>query len=314
MFLTVIASLALAVGEASTSTGLAATPAEAAMKVERLKQEIAQEEKAWAEELVREKEAEARRKQRFADFTQDRNRLQQSLAEQEEKLKAFLAKMESHQYREKELKARFLSLNSVLAAQAKILKEDLAKGMPYQMDKRSGTPALLIRDVESGNISPEEGMNRLWAFHQNERRLAQESEVFSGDLAQGGGDPIQVKYLRIGKQAMAYTSLDGTKLGILKAIPGEAGPEYAWVTEQDMDHETKQAVKTAIATKEGTSVPGFVPLPLWNSSFASAGAVGSADGKGAGSAGSVPAAGVPSSGKAGKPAAAKAAPAGRAAP
>lgn len=290
--LSTLAALALGVGEPAAGSALAASPAEAKMKVERLKQEIAQEEKAWADELAREKEAEARRKQRLADFNADRHRLQQTLAEQEIRLKGLIGRMEAHQYREKELKARFLALNEVLAAQAKILKSHLAGGLPYRLDKRMEIPGLLARDIEGGNISPEEGMNRLWAFHQSERRMAQEAEVFSGDLIQdGSADAIQVKYLRIGKQFLAYTSLDGTRVGILK--PGR-GPEgsatYEWVREDRMDHAMKQAVKAAIATAEGTSVPGFVPLPVWNLSFASAGAVGMAE--------RLPAAAAPSAGRA----------------
>lgn len=265
---TVLVSLALGVGDVSITPGSASTPAEAKMMVERVKQELAQEEKAWAEEVTREKEAELRRRQRFTEFSQDRQRLQQNLAEQEEKLKDFLARMEGHQYREKELKARFQALNVALAAQAKLLKADLAKEMPYQLEKRLEALTLIVRDVEAGNISPEEAMNRLWAKHQAERRLAQEAEVFSGDLAdEDAGAPIQVKYLRVGKQALAFSSLDGTRLGILKPLPDSG---YVWIREKVMDHATRQALKHAIATAEGKSVPGFVPMPLWKTSFASA--------------------------------------------
>lgn len=308
MILTVLTSLALALGESSTASPLPATPAEAKMRVERVKQEIAQEEKAWAEEIAREKEAEARRRQRFSEFNQDRLRLQQGLAEQEEKLKGLLGRMETHQYREKELKARFQALNAVLAARAKVLRKDMAKGLPYRLEKRLEALDLVVRDVESGNISPEEAMNRLWAIHQSERRLAQEAEVYSGDFVdEDGGDPVQVKYLRVGKQALAFSSLDGTRLGILRSAPGDSSgmPAYAWVREKDMDMAARQALKHAIATAEGKSVPGFVPLPIWKTSFASAGAVGSAGGKSIGSPDGAPAASAPPASKAVDPAGAR---------
>lgn len=242
------------------------TVVEANMLVERTNQEIAQEEKLWSEETAREKEAESRRRKRFSDFSQDRLRLQETLAGQEEKLKANLAKMEGHQFKERELQSRFTQLSQTLSAKAQQLREAMAPGLPYRMDKRLEALDLLVRDIAGGNISPEEGMNRLWSIEQNERRLAQEAEVYSGDFSEDAGDPVQVKYLRVGKQLLAFSSLDGTKLGILKSAEAPA-MGYAWVREKDMDHATRQALKQAIATAEGKALPGFVALPIWKTAF-----------------------------------------------
>ena len=270
--LTLMAAEAPPLGFAATAAA-PATAAEAKMLAERTKQEIAQEEKTWAEEVTREKEAETRRRQRFSEFTQDRLRLQQTLAEQEQNLKAGLAKLEGHQYRERDLQARFKQLGNVLAERAKELRGAMARGIPFRLEKRLEALDLLIRDLNGGNISPEEGMNRLWSLEQNERRLAQEAEVYSGDFAGDAGqaDPIQVKYLRVGKQLLAFSSLDGSKLGMLRKAPDSAQggkPGYLWVRESEMDHDLRNAVKQAIATAEGKALPGFVPLPVWNNAFA----------------------------------------------
>ncbi len=268
------AMLALAAGEMTAPAvppGQPATVAEARMLIERTKQEIAQEEKAWTEDAAREKEAEARRKQRFSEFTQDRLRLQQVLTDQEVKLKEALAKIEGHQMRDRELQARFRKLGEVISSRAKAFRPVLAAGVPYRLDKRLESIDLLVRDLEGGNISPEEGINRLWAFWQSERRLAQEAEVYSGDFqdtAAGSTDPIQVKYLRVGKQIMAFSSLDGSKLGILRRGPDSGKVRYEWVRETDLDRDSRQAVKSAIATAEGKAIPGFVPVPFWRTAFA----------------------------------------------
>jgi hypothetical protein len=259
----VAVAAAFAAGEAAPSAAGPATAAEARMLIERTKQEVAQEEKTWSEETAREKEAESRRRRRFSEFSQDRVRLQQTLAEQEGKLKAAMAKLETHQYRDRELRSRFRQLGQALAARAKELRASLAKGLPYRLDKRLESLDLLVRDIEGGNISPEEALNRLWTMEQNERRLAQEAEVYSGDFAEDAGDPIQVKYLRVGKQMLAFSSMDGSKLGIMRR--DSAG--YAWVREKDLDREARHALKQAIETAEGKSVPGFVPMPVWKQAF-----------------------------------------------
>lgn len=264
-----IASLAIMAGEANSASSsvstLPSTVVETRMLIEKTKQEIAQEEKFWTEETTREKEAEVRRRQRFSDFGQDRIRLQQTIAGQEEKLKATLAKMEGHQMRDRELQSRFKQLSQVLVAKARELRTSMATGIPYRLDKRLEALDLLIRDINGDMISAEEAMNRLWTLEQNERRLAQDAEVYSGDFNEDGGDAVQVKYLRVGKQILAFSSLDGSKLGILK--PTDKG--YIWFREKDMDHPTRQALKQAIATAEGKAVPGFVPVPIWKASFAS---------------------------------------------
>lgn len=265
-----VPALAGAQAPAPSAAGAPATAAEARMLIERAKQEIAQEEKSWSEEIAREKEADARRKQRFAEFNQDRQRLQQALAEQEEKLKATLAKIESHQFRSRELAARFKRLSETLAAKAKELRPAVAAGLPYRLDKRLENLDLLLRDLEGGNISTEEAFNRLWTFEQAERRMAQEAENYTGDFTGDGGDPMQVKYLRIGKQILAFSSMDGSRLGMLRPTADSAGKGWTWVREDAMDRDTRKALKHAIATAEGKSVPGFVPMPLWKEAFASA--------------------------------------------
>lgn len=237
-----------------------ASLAETRMLIDKAKQEIAEEEKTWAAETAREKEAETRRRQRFSEFNQDKIRIQQGLSEQEEKIKALLATMEGHQLREKDLQSRFHQLNATVSERAKVLRSDLALGLPYRLDKRSAVLDLLMKDIEAGNISPEEAFNRLWVVYQNESRLAQEAEVYSGDFSGDEGDPIQVKYLRVGRQILAFSSLDGSKLGMLRTLaPGK----YEWVREKDLKYESREAIKLAISTAEGKAVPGFVPVPIW---------------------------------------------------
>jgi len=176
--------------------------------------------------------------------------------------------MEAHQFKERELQAHFKQLGLVLSAKARELRAALAPGLPYRLDKRLESLDLLVRDIEGGNISPEEAMNRLWTIEQTERRLAQEAEVYTGDFSEDAGEPVQVKYLRIGKQLLAFSSLDGSRLGILKPLaPPAVG--YVWVREKELDHATRQALKQALATAEGKALPGFVGLPIWRTAFPS---------------------------------------------
>ncbi len=270
LILTSLLSLMLTVAEiAPAGSTEPATAAESKLTIERLKQEIAQEEKAWAEETSREKAAEERRRKRHEEFTQDRMEMQKTIAGQDERMKEMMAKLEALGLREKELQTHFQALNNVVARESQILMPSMDTEIPYRIDKRKESLALLNRDIEGGQISPEEAVNRIWTFLQNERRLAQEAEVFSGDLLlEGAAEAIQVKYLRLGKQILAYASLDGTHLGILKSIPADSQKvQYGWMRENEMDHQTRKTIKDALATAEGISVPGFVPIPIWRAAL-----------------------------------------------
>lgn len=263
MFIACLFTAILMMGEFIPVSAQPTTVTETRLMMDKVKQDIAQEEKEWTDETTREKEAEVKRKQRYEEFNQDKMRLQTSLSEQEGKLRDILTRIDAHQLRGKELLTRFKQLNLEIAGDARKLRLVMALGIPYRMDKRLEALDVLIRDIEGESISPEEAMNRLWVVYQNERRIAQEAEVFSGDFTpQEGGEPLQVKYLRVGRQILAFSSVDGSKLGILK--PEKPG-HYMWVREKDMDYATRQALKQAIATAEGKAIPGFVPVPVWKS-------------------------------------------------
>jgi Protein of unknown function (DUF3450) len=269
IFFAALSVLAAVGGTDTRDMQAPASATESKMVIEKLKQDIALEEKAWAEETAREKTAEARRRQRHEEFTRDRLEMQKAIAGQEERITDLTAKLESLGLKEKEMQAHFQALNQVVAKESQVLMDSMAFEIPYRLEKRRETLALLNRDIEAGQISSEEALNRIWTFIQNERRLAQEAEVYSGDLLlDGTPDPIQVKYLRLGKQILAYASLDGTRLGVLKGIPSDSlKVAYEWMREDKMDHQTRKAIKDALATAEGISVPGFVPIPIWRAAL-----------------------------------------------
>lgn len=261
--------LALSVLLASAGLGneLPPTVTETRLLLDKVKQEIAQEEKAWAEETAREKEAEGRRKQRYLDFQGDKRKLETDLATLDQKIEGTVSRMDGLKAKQAEYEARFRNLLSVVEGETREARQAMNGTLPYRKEKRLEQLDLLAADIRKENIGAEEAFNRLLTnFYQMEARLASEAEVYSGDFEEPGrnADPIQVKYMRVGKQVLAFMSMDGHKLGLLRR---DASGAYAWVREKDLDLATRQALKKAIATAEEKSVPGFVNLPLPLGSF-----------------------------------------------
>ncbi len=237
---------------------LPATLVETELLIEKVKAEMAHEEELWAKEKLEAKDSEAARKERFRNFDQEKEKVSEQVTKLETDIQAEMETIERLKRTESEYEVRFSRLMDIMLGRAEELKGLMAASLPYRTERREKSINLLIRDIKSQSISPEEAFNRLWVLYENEHQLASESEVYEA-APPFDGNAKPVTYLRLGKQLMYYASRDGRQLGYL--IKNEAG-EYAWVTEEKMNLAERDAVRDAIATAEGGLPPEFRPVPI----------------------------------------------------
>ncbi|HSQ43097.1 MAG TPA: DUF3450 family protein [Fibrobacteraceae bacterium] len=230
------------------------------IQTEKVKKDIQEEEKSWAEEQSRETEAEKKRKERYEAYTQERIEMQKSLETLDQQIQERMDQVEEIKTRSSNMDGQVLFLRSVILSECRGYADLVANGFPYRAEKRTESIQLLIDDLAKDRISPEEGFNRLWVLYQAEQTAASEGEIYSGQMDAGNGQTFAVKYMRVGKQALAYMSPAGDRLGIL--IKGKDG-KWDWMRENAMDLDMRTRVRNAIAVAEGKAVPGFVPFPFW---------------------------------------------------
>jgi len=247
----------------ATAAEMPKTMSSVKAEIEQVKAQIAEEEKLWAEERNREVEAEKRRTERYEDFKKEKQELKRAIQKTETDIEQAMAKIENLKYRKTGLENEFDSYVRELLALSTALEDRLNSSFPYRKDKRIESVALLSSDLRQQKISPEEGFVRLWSLYQQEQTMAAEAEVFSGDIKTAEGQDVSVKYVRVGKQLMAYADAPGTHLGWLK----KNGDEWVWMDEKAMEYEMRQAIRDMVAVAEGKAPPGFVSVPLWLTGF-----------------------------------------------
>lgn len=233
------------------------------MQIEKTRKSIAEEEKSWAEEKGREEEAEKKRRERYESFTKEKQAMADAIAQLDVQIGERMAHAEALKGRDANLSAQVKFLRGVMLEHARQFETSIQNGFPYRLDKRLETARLLIDDLAKERISPEEGFNRLWVLYTTEHNLASDAEIYSGTV-QIGNQTVPVKYMRVGKQILAYTTPAGEKLGILVPV-GEG--KYDWLREDRMDYRTRTSLRDAIAVAEGKAVPGFVDFPFWATAF-----------------------------------------------
>lgn len=233
--------------------------AELEIQIENKKKAIAEEEKSWAEEKSQEDAAEKKRRERYESFSKEKQEMQKSITLIDEQINERMGHVATLKERDANLAAQIKFLRSVVLEKAREFENLVSTGFPYRIEKRQETARLLIDDLVKERISPEEGFNRLWVLYTTEHNLASDAEIYSGTVLIGN-QTVPVKYMRVGKQILAYTTAAGDKLGML--IPLDNG-QYDWMREDKMDYKTRVSLRNAIAVAEGKAVPGFVEYPFW---------------------------------------------------
>jgi hypothetical protein len=235
------------------------------MEIEEIKKRIAEEENLWAEEKSEASKAEDRRKARLDEFRVEKQKLIQTVGSLEEEIQKAVSKIETHKNQKIALERNFDVLSQSILSETKFFAEAIQTTIPYQKDKRIENIKMIERDLFQDKVSAEEGFSRLFAAYAKELTLASDAEMYSGEVEAEGGNKIAVKFIRVGKQVMAYSSPTGSHLGILRPKSPE---EWVWVTHNDLDFDSRKAIRDAIAIAEGKAPPGFAELPFWLADFA----------------------------------------------
>jgi hypothetical protein len=233
-------------------------------EIENVKAQIAEEEKLWAEERNREVQSEQDRKKRYEDFVKEKQELNIAINKVDKEMATALSKIENLKQQRAGLESEFKSYSVVLLDLSQKLEQKLHTSFIYKRDKRAEEVGLLSTDLRTEKISPEEGFTRLWSLYQKEHTMASDAEVFSADVQTQDGQDVSVKYVRVGKQIMAYADPSGTYLGWLRLQDGQ---EWVWIDEKNMDYDMRQSIRDIIAVAEGKAAPGFVSIPLFMKDF-----------------------------------------------
>lgn len=182
--------------------------------------------------------------------------LQQKLAGvrseiQKEQIRASQAKLEVENWN-----ARIKFFQTELLRSAQSLEKLVATSLNWKKEGRMDRVRALMRDLEAGTASPEEGFGRLKSMYDEEIRFGDEIVLSEESIRRNNGALINVKLLRLGNVALYYTDDEGKYYGAMQKSSGDK-----WF--EDIDFKQREWIRRAVSVKGGKLAPELSTLPLF---------------------------------------------------
>jgi hypothetical protein len=141
----------------------------------------------------------------------------------------------------------------VLAMAARV-KQGIEAGIPFKYRERGSVIDDITRDLEGRKITAQHAINRLWAFLEDEMRLARENAVYSQTI-ELGGEQVLVDVAKLGTVLMYFKTRDDQF--------GQAvNNNNQWRFELLTDESQVQAVATLFDSLKKQIRQGYFTLPL----------------------------------------------------
>jgi hypothetical protein len=126
--------------------------------------------------------------------------------------------------------------------------------LPFQLAERRKRVASLKDMMTRADVSISEKYRRIIEAYQIEAEYGRTLEAYQGDLGEGevAGTPRTVRFLRVGRVALMYQTLDGKETGHWDA------QQHQWVA----DNSYRSAIKTGFAVADKAGAPDLLIAPV----------------------------------------------------
>jgi hypothetical protein len=106
-----------------------------------------------------------------------------------------------------------------LRLQTALLRTQVESGFPFKIKERLAALDEMESQLDSGLLTAQRGVNRLWAFIEDEFRISRENAIYSQSIAWDGQN-VLVDVAKLGSVMMFFRTRD---LSYGRAVPGERG-------------------------------------------------------------------------------------------
>jgi hypothetical protein len=132
------------------------------------------------------------------------------------------------------------------------LAQFVALDVPFLMEERSKRVTSLKELLRSADVSSSEKYRRILEAYQIEMEYGRTLDSYEGTLGQGGAQKT-VQFVRVGRVALLYQTLDGEQTGYWDVA------RKTWVQDDDYAADVREALR--VAKKQGAPDLLMVPLP-----------------------------------------------------
>ncbi len=134
------------------------------------------------------------------------------------------------------------------------IKQGITTGIPFKYNERNSVIDDITRDLEGRKITSQHAINRLWAFLEDEMRLARENAIYSQTI-ELNGEQILVDVAKLGTVLMYFKTRDDRYGHVIRN-------NNRWqfnLLDQEQD---KQAVAQLFDSLKKQIRQGYFTLPL----------------------------------------------------
>ncbi len=100
------------------------------------------------------------------------------------------------------------ALTPILYSAIDTLIAGVRDGLPFKVDERVAELEGFRGQLQNGSLSPSRGVNRLWAFFEDEFRLTRENSLHSQTIALGN-ERVLADVAKLGNMALYFRTQDG---------------------------------------------------------------------------------------------------------
>ena len=143
------------------------------------------------------------------------------------------------------------------------LRRHVLKSLPFKTKERLAELDELETQLENGSINAQRGINRLWAFIEDEIRLSRENAIYSQSISINGENML-VDVAKLGSVMMFFRTRD---MSYGRVVPGDSG----WRFEMLNTSAEQEQVALLFDSLRKQIRQGFFELPLALPRMANAG-------------------------------------------
>ncbi len=139
-------------------------------------------------------------------------------------------------------------------AMANDIQQGIVTGIPFKYQERSSVVDDITRDLQGRKITAQHAINRLWAFLEDEMRLARENAVYSQTI-ELNGEQVLVDVAKLGTVLMYFKTRDDRYGQAIRS-------NNQWRFELLADDTQAQAVAILFDSLKKQIRQGYFTLPL----------------------------------------------------
>lgn len=124
--------------------------------------------------------------------------------------------------------------------------------LPFLLDERTEDVAALRKLMTKASVSTSEKYRMIMETYQNENEFGRTIEAYRANLEVDGG-VVKVDFLRFGRIALVYQTLDGRESGVWNQ------QTHSW---EKLDASYRSAVREGLRIARKQSAPDLIRLPL----------------------------------------------------